>query len=111
MDYLCRFKNGELFVGSGEWLYKVSFLSMLLDSQKNRPVREQLKVGDKNVIYDQLLSHEKIIFSPLHIKLELMKQFVKAPDKNGKCFQYISSAFPGLSNERLRTGIFLKYRS
>ena len=70
---------------------------------KNWPIPEQLKVGDKNVIQDQLVTHEKIIFPPLHIKLGLMKQFVKALDKT---FQYISSAFPELSNEKLRAGIF-----
>ena len=73
---------------------------------KNWPVREQLKVGDKNVIHDQLVPCEKIIFPPLHIKLGLMKQFVKTFDKTGQCFQYISSAFPGLSNEKLKAGIF-----
>ena len=35
----------------------------------NWPVQEQLKVGDKNVIHDQLLPRDKIIFPPFHIKL------------------------------------------
>ena len=35
-----------------------------------------------------------------------MKQFVKALDKTGQYFQYISSTFPGLSNEKLKAGIF-----
>ena len=48
---------------------------------KNWPVREQLKVGDKNAIHGQLVPREKIIFPPLHIKLGLMKQFAKALDK------------------------------
>ena len=69
---------------------------------KNWPVREQLKIGDKNVIHDLLVPREKIIFPSLHIKLGLMKQFVKALDKTGQYFQYISSAFPGLSNEKLK---------
>ena len=73
---------------------------------KNWPVREQLKVGDKNVIHNQFVPHEKIIFPPLHVKLGLMKQFVRALDKTGQCFQYILSAFPGLSNEKLKAGIF-----
>ena len=72
----------------------------------NWPVREHLKVGDKNVIHDQLVPLEKVIFIPLHIKPGLMKQFVKALDKTGQCFQYISSAFPGLSNKKLKAGIF-----
>ena len=35
-----------------------------------------------------------------------MKQFVKALDKDGDCFQYICKSFPSLSNEKLKTGIF-----
>ena len=39
---------------------------------KNWPVREQSKVSDRNVIHDQLVTREKIMFSPLHIKLGLI---------------------------------------
>ena len=35
-----------------------------------------------------------------------MKQFVKALDKDGACFSYICKAFPGISNEKLKAGIF-----
>ena len=35
-----------------------------------------------------------------------MKQFAKALEKIGQCFQYVLSAFPGLSNEKLKAGIF-----
>ena len=35
-----------------------------------------------------------------------MKQFFKTLDKTGQWFQYILSAFPGLSNEKLKSGIF-----
>ena len=51
---------------------------------KNWPVQEQVKVGNKNIIHDQLLPREKIMFPPLHINLGLMKQFVKAFDKTGQ---------------------------
>ena len=40
------------------------------------------------------------------MKLGLMKQFVKALDKKGDCFRYICQTFPGLSNEKLKAGIF-----
>ena len=43
---------------------------------------------------------------PLHIKLGLMKQFVKALNKNGGCFKYLCRFFPGLSLEKLKAGIF-----
>ena len=35
-----------------------------------------------------------------------MKQFVKALDKEGHCFQYICSTFPGLSYEKVKAGVF-----
>ena len=31
-----------------------------------------------------------------------MKHFAKALDKTAQCFQYISLAFPGLSNDKLK---------
>ena len=42
----------------------------------------------------------------LHTKLGLMKQFVKALDKHGYCFNYFVKKFPGLSKEKLKAGIF-----
>ena len=41
------------------------------------PLRTELKPGDKNVIANPLVPKDKIIFPPLHIKLQLMKHFVK----------------------------------
>ena len=38
---------------------------------------------------------------PLHIKLGLMKQFVKALPKEGPCFKYLTAKFPGLSDAKL----------
>ena len=35
-----------------------------------------------------------------------MKQFVKALDKQGSCFEYIGHVFPGISTEKLKAGIF-----
>ena len=35
----------------------------------------------------------------------MMKQFVKALDKDGDCFNYIAKAFPGLSIEKFESGI------
>ena len=43
---------------------------------------------------------------PLHIKLGLMKQFVKALDKEGNCSKYLCRTVPASSSEKLRTGIF-----
>ncbi|GBN71750.1 hypothetical protein AVEN_92763-1 [Araneus ventricosus] len=47
--------------------------------RKEWPKRENM---EKYVINNPLVGREKIIFPPLHIKLGLMKQFVKALDKS-----------------------------
>ena len=69
-------------------------------------MREFLKVGDKNVINPQLVKREKIVFPPLHIKLGLIKQFVKVLDKNDDCFILLRAIFPNLSEKKLKAGIF-----
>ena len=53
--------------------------------RKDWPVREELVVGENNVINDPLVDRDSILSPPLHIKLGLMKRFVKALDKNGDC--------------------------
>ena len=60
----------------------------------------------KNVVSASLVPRNKIIFSLLHIKSGLMKQFVKVLDVKGQCFKYICKAFLGLSSEKLKQGGF-----
>ena len=64
-----------------------------------------MTVGENSVLYEPLVPRDKIIFPPLHIKLGLMKQFVKELDKEGACFEYIRKAFPGVIIEKLKNGI------
>jgi len=52
------------------------------------------------------LPFKKIILPPLHIELGIMKQFVKALNKDGDCFKYISTKFPGSTIEKLKACIF-----
>ena len=56
-------------------------------------MREDLSVGDKNIINEPLVSRDRIILPPLHTKLGLMKQFVKALDKHGDCLIILSKSF------------------
>ena len=64
------------------------------------------KPVEKNIINDSLVNQKNVILPPLYIKLGLMKQFVKTLDRSGECFEYICSAFPGLSYEKKKAGIF-----
>ena len=69
-------------------------------------IGETLKTGMPNIVNNPIVSREKIIFSLLHIKLGLMKQFVKALNTDGECFQHIFSVLPGLSFEKIKAGVF-----
>lgn len=71
------------------------------------PVREQLTAGAHNVIHDSLISRDKILLPPLHIKLGLVKQFVTSLDSRSHAFQHICSMFPKLSEAKLKAGIFI----
>jgi len=73
---------------------------------KEWPVRTTYVPGSCNIIHDSLVDPSKILIPPLHIKLGLMKQFVKALDKNGKCFQYLQTKFPKLSEAKIKEGVF-----
>ena len=74
--------------------------------KKDWLAREDLALGNKNIINEPLVSRNRIILPPLLIKLGLMKQFVKALDKQGDCFNYIVKKFLGLSMEKMKAGIF-----
>ena len=71
------------------------------------PTREELTPGMYNVIREPLISREKILLLPLHIKLGLVKQFVKALDFEGEVFQEIRLMFPRLSEAKIKGGIFV----
>ncbi|XP_077974510.1 uncharacterized protein LOC144430449 [Styela clava] len=64
--------------------------------KKDWPVRSELIPGFLNVLAPPLVDRSKIVFPPLHIKLGIMKQFVKALEKDGDCFKHICRKFPEL---------------
>jgi hypothetical protein len=74
--------------------------------KKKWPPRTNLIPGSKNVIHNSLVDPKKILLPPLHIKLGLMKQFVKALNKNNNCFKYLQTKFPQLSEGKIKEGIF-----
>ena len=50
------------------------------------PARQILEPGHRNVKHHSLVESPRILLPPLHIKLGLMKIFVKAMDRNGTTF-------------------------
>ena len=59
-----------------------------------------------SLFVDPLVDRKNIILPPLHIKLGLMKQFVKSFDRSGDSFRNICSTFTGLSYKKNKAGIF-----
>ena len=47
------------------------------------------------------------ILPPLHITQGLMKQFVKALNKEGACFKYIQEKFSYIRAETVKEGVFV----
>ena len=56
------------------------------------------------MIANTLISNDKIIFLFLHVKLGLMKQFVKVLKKEGKFFEYLCNTFSGIRIEKQKMG-------
>ena len=54
-----------------------------------------------------LVDAKKVRFQPLHIKLGLIKQFVKKLNPEGEAFKHIQELFPKLSEAKVKGGIFV----
>ena len=79
-------------------------------TQKEWPIHETLDAVTPNIVHDPIVSREKVVFPPLHIKLGLIKQFMKALDSDGECFQHIVSAFPKLLFDKIKAGVLMDLR-
>ena len=69
-------------------------------------MRLETKVGQHTVINVPLVSANKNILRPLHIKLDLFKQFVKALEKDSEVFNFLRTCFPHLSIAKIKEGVF-----
>ena len=65
------------------------------------PKRTSLMPGEKNVFNPPLVLLEKIYLPPLHIKLGLVKKFVKGTDKTGRGFKYVRNKFPNVTQNQV----------
>lgn len=70
-------------------------------------MRKTLTPGVKNVFNKPLVDQEDIIIPPVHCKLGLMRNFMKAMDKTDKGFQRLKEKFPYISDAKLKEGIFV----
>ena len=63
--------------------------------------------GTSNIKNPTLIDKSDVLLPPLHIKLGLMKQMVKAMDKTLPAFNYLVEKFPNLSGAKIKEGIFV----
>jgi len=62
--------------------------------------------GHKNVKHHSLVASSRNLLPTLLNKLGLMKNFVKAMDRNVAAFLYLRQNFPLLSDAKIREGVF-----
>ena len=70
-------------------------------------MQENSVPGEECVRNQLLVDYGKILLLPLHIKVLLMKNFVKAMNKHSKGFQYQTEKFLKISDGRVKEGIFI----
>jgi hypothetical protein len=76
-------------------------------TRKDWPKRDSLTAGNKNVRHPPVVNPENFYLHPLHIKLGLMKNFVKGIDQTGAGFAYLKETFPRISDAKIKEGIFV----
>ena len=69
--------------------------------------RSTLTPGEYSVQENPLVDKNKVLLPPLHIKLGLIKNFVKAMDKLDLAFRHLCILFPSQSSAKLKEGIFV----
>ncbi|GBM10675.1 hypothetical protein AVEN_7945-1 [Araneus ventricosus] len=101
-------KGGNFFaVSKEEWTHGTVGTEKRHYIKKVWPKRQFLIPGVKNEENESLVASEKILLPPLHIKLGLMKDFVKAMDCGGSGFQYLRLKFPKVSETKIEEGVFV----
>ena len=76
---------------------------------KDSPLRNELAPCVKSVSTQSLVDTQKVLL-PLHIKLGIIKNFVKAMikfNKEGESFQYIKNKFPKVCDAKIKEGVFI----
>ena len=65
--------------------------------RKTWPTREQFTPGTHSIKAAPLVDAQKVLLPPLHIKLGLMKAFVKGLDRDSAAYKYLCERFPEIS--------------
>lgn len=111
----CDLKVVNMLMGMQSGYTKYMCFLCLWDSRadcehyikKDWPPRKNYVPGSANVESLPLVDPRKIILPPLHIKLGLIKNFVKKLKPGSKSFLYIREKFPRLSEAKVKEGVFV----
>lgn len=76
-------------------------------AKRKWPPRTGYEVGAHNVKQEPLVEPTKILMPPLHIKLGLIKQFVKQLNPESEALKHIQELFPKLSEAKVKAGVFV----
>ena len=76
-------------------------------TRKDWPPRVVHIPGTNNISNVPLVDKHHVLLPPLHIKLGLIKQLVKALDRESAAFRYLIQKFPKLSEAKIKEGIFV----
>lgn len=70
--------------------------------KRDWPRRENFVVRHANIVHSPLVPTENIMLPPLHIKLGVVKNFVKKLNRDGRAYQYLRQIFPKLSEAKIK---------
>ena len=76
-------------------------------NKRNWPFRSNYDIETHNVKHTPLVEPKKVLLPPLHIKLGLIKQFIKKLNPESNAFKHIQELFPKLSEAKIKAGIFV----
>lgn len=75
-------------------------------TEEKAEMRTDYKIGQFNVIHDPIIKNtEKILFPLLHIKLGIVKNFIKKIYAEDQIAKRLKEIFPGLSEAKLSNGM------
>lgn len=111
----CDLKVNAMLMGMQGGYTKYMCFLCLWDSRadaqhykkKHWPQRLMFLPGEANVEKVPLVDPNKIILPPLHIKLGLIKNFVKKLKPESSAVLYLKEKFPRLSEAKIKEGVFI----
>lgn len=68
-------------------------------------LREDERLNRHNIVHEPLVHIENILLPPLHIKLGIVKNFIKALNPEGEAFKELKRIFPRLSRMKIKEGL------